>query len=377
MKLTVCMIARNEEATIAKALDSLHWADPHPSPLAQMNGDGLYPLWDELVVVLAGESTDNTEIIARSYGAVVGYYPAPDGVWPTTDDGKELRHYGDAREATERLATSDYVFWIDADERLVKGHELIRKIVEQGKLLGVRPQIKALNGVVQARQGLLHKRGRFKWRGAVHEWLEGMPLLVEPGILYEEIERPDGDRSHGDMFEILRKDMGDKLETHQLYYMAREHLAEKHFGEAIACARLFIEAGGGFPERRSQVQLFAGHAWMELGDLYQARLAFLEAVKEWGNWAEPYYALARVHQEMGMYREAIAWGSAACIFEPGEEVSDPSVYSWRRFDVMAYCLAAVGRYEQAAQYYQKVYEAHPNEATHTNLAKCRRFAEKV
>ncbi len=51
-----------------------------------------------------------------------------------------------------------------------------------------------------------------------------------------------------------------------------------------------------------------------------------------------------------------------------------SVAAWRRFDVMAYCLAQVGRYEGAAQYYEKVLAAHPTPTTEANLRRCRQAA---
>jgi tetratricopeptide (TPR) repeat protein len=167
--------------------------------------------------------------------------------------------------------------------------------------------------------------------------------------------------------------MGDKMETRQLFYICREHLMESHWAEAIACGRLFLEARGGWPERRAQVACFIAQAWTALNDLYQARLAYLDALKEWGNWAEPYYGLALVHRDLGMFREAIAWGTAACLFEPTDEVSNQEIYSWRRFDVMAFCLAQIGRFEQAVSYYEKVAAAHPNPTTEANLRRCKQF----
>ena len=380
--LSVCMIARDEEATIAEALGSLFYDRKDAPAHLPRNEKGQAPIWDELIVVLAGESHDHTREIAQGFEAKIGIYPAPDGRWPVDANGQELRHYGDAREATEALATGDYVLWIDADERLIEGHELIRGVVEQGVLQGVRPHIRPLMNpnISQARQELLHKRGYFKWVGAIHERLKGAPCPVEPRILYDEIPRPGGDRPHGDMYELLRRDMGTRLDQRQLFYIGREHLMDGHYAEAIAVLRLFIEADGGWPERRSQVQTFIGQAWSNLDDPYQARLAYLEAIKEWGNWAEPYYGLALVHRDIGMFREAIAWASAACIFEPGEdsEVFNREIYEWRRFDIMAYCLAQIGRYDQAAAYYEKVARAHPNHTTEANLRRVRgRLKEAV
>jgi len=364
--ITVCMIARNEEATIGEALGSLYT-------------DNNVPLWDELIVTLAGTSVDATETIARGFGAQIARYPAS-GAWPTDADGRELRDYGAAREATESLATGRYVFWIDADERLIRGHDVIRRIAEQARLPGVRPRIRLIGGIEHARQELLHRRGMYHWKGAIHERLEGIPVPVERGILYEEIARPDGDRPHGEMFELLRTEMGTTLKTRELYYLAREHLNEQQWAQGIACGRLFLDAGGGWPEQRSQMHVYLAQAWIALGDVHQARQSYLEAIKEFGPWCEPYYGLAVLHRDLGLYLEAVMWAAAALVpaFDSDDdmqaEARNPEVYAWRRFDVMAFCLAALGRYEEAARYYDMVERAHPNEVTIANVRRCRELA---
>lgn len=384
-KLTVCMIARDEEATIALALDSLYLDRPDADPALPRNDAGDAPIWDELIVLLAGESTDNTELIAKAYGAKVAIYPAPDGRWPVDAKGVELRNYGEAREACEALATGEYVLWIDGDERLVEGHKLIRAIVEQGLLPGVRPKIRALNSNrLDTRQELLHKRGRYRWRGAIHEWLEGMPVPVENGIVYEEIARPGGDRPHGDMFELLRGEMGLKLDTRQLYYIGREHLnasveegAAPHWAEAVACCKLFLEARGGWPERRAQVAVFMAQAWEQMQDEYQARLAYLRAIEEWGNWAEPYYALSCLAARQGLMQEALGWASAALWFKPTDECANLEIYEWRRYEQIAFCLARIGQYAAAVPYYERVMAAHPNDVSANNLKRCREMMQEA
>lgn len=86
ISLSACLIVKNEEKHIAKCLNSLRGAV------------------DEIVVVDTG-STDATVAIAQSLGAKVSHFE-----W--CDDFSAARNYALS------LATSDWVLWIDADERL-------------------------------------------------------------------------------------------------------------------------------------------------------------------------------------------------------------------------------------------------------------------
>jgi len=74
----------------------------------------LVPYVDEIVVLLGGESTDNTEEIARKY---------TDKVFPFEwcDD------FSAARNALFSHCTSDWIFWIDADD-VVEKPELLREL---------------------------------------------------------------------------------------------------------------------------------------------------------------------------------------------------------------------------------------------------------
>ncbi|MGQ5287804.1 glycosyltransferase family 2 protein [Pectobacterium actinidiae] len=84
-KLSVIIITKNESELIEECLQSISWAD-------------------EIIVVDSG-STDNTVEIAHQYGAKV--YQHND--WPG---------YGKQRQRAQGYASGDYIFFIDADERM-------------------------------------------------------------------------------------------------------------------------------------------------------------------------------------------------------------------------------------------------------------------
>lgn len=84
MKISASIIVRNEEANIAAVCETVAWADE--------------------IVIVDSDSTDRTVEIARRY---------TDRVF-----NREFRGYKDKHEFADAQTTGDWIFWIDADERV-------------------------------------------------------------------------------------------------------------------------------------------------------------------------------------------------------------------------------------------------------------------
>ncbi|OOF50073.1 glycosyltransferase [Rodentibacter genomosp. 1] len=84
--ISIAMIVKNEAKDLALCLDTVKdWVDE--------------------IIILDSGSTDNTKEIALSYGAK--FYENTD--WPG---------FGKQRQIAQQYVTCDYVFWLDADERV-------------------------------------------------------------------------------------------------------------------------------------------------------------------------------------------------------------------------------------------------------------------
>src|SRR5574341_610972 len=84
MKISATIIVRNEENNIAEVCQAVAWADE--------------------IVIVDSDSTDRTVEIARRY---------TDKVF-----NREFRGYKDKHEFADAQTTGDWIFWIDADERV-------------------------------------------------------------------------------------------------------------------------------------------------------------------------------------------------------------------------------------------------------------------
>ncbi|MGH9847086.1 MAG: glycosyltransferase family 2 protein [Blastocatellia bacterium] len=84
MKISATIIVRNEEENIAAVCETVAWADE--------------------IVIVDSDSTDRTVEIARRYTGKVFH--------------REFRGYKDKHEFADAQTTGDWIFWIDADERV-------------------------------------------------------------------------------------------------------------------------------------------------------------------------------------------------------------------------------------------------------------------
>lgn len=310
--LTCLVIARDEASVIGRCLASL-------------------PEHDELIVVDTGSSDDTCEI-AKSYGAKIARFD-----W--------VSDFAAARNFAESLATSDYVFWIDADEELVAGHGVVKDVVREGKLVSVRPTVELMlpNGEVGRpflRQDLLHRKGSHKWAGKIHEWTEGPLGKAEPRIVYREIARPEGDKPHS--WDALRESADADLSDRSLFYLAAAHGTLGHYVESLALYDFMLSLPGPTNTMRSRACWMKGHIYRSKGDFASATRCYLDAIYQCPELAEPYYYLGEMFLEAGRLPLAFAWLSASMPIQQQEFSYDLDVYTTLRHQKMQEVLEKIG-----------------------------------
>jgi (heptosyl)LPS beta-1,4-glucosyltransferase len=96
MRISATIIVRNEERNIAEVCETVAWADE--------------------IIIVDSDSTDRTVEIARNYTDKIFNRP--------------FRGYKDKHEFADSQTTGDWIFWIDADERVTSE---LRDTIENAK----------------------------------------------------------------------------------------------------------------------------------------------------------------------------------------------------------------------------------------------------
>ena len=236
--ISLCMIVRDEEAVLGRCLDSVA------------------PYVDEIVVVDTG-SSDRTKEIARQYGANVY-----DFEW--IDDFAAARNFAFSR------ATMDYILWLDADDYL--------KPEDGGRLADLKRTLDpAYNAVTMPyilstdesgkpsfslrRHRLVRRSCRFRWIGAVHEYLEVRgPVFHSDVCVTHAKEKPYTDRNL--RIYRARQSRGEAFSPRDLYYFANELRDHGLYEEACDYYERFLHTGRGWVEDNIQ-------ACLKLADCYR------------------------------------------------------------------------------------------------------------
>lgn len=194
MKISLCMIVKNEEKILRNCLDSLK------------------ELVEEMIIVDTG-STDKTKEIAKEYTPYVYEY-----AW--TNDFAAARNFAFSK------ATGDYIYSADADEIIDEENRLkfkaMKKVllpeIEIVQMIYVTEQLNhpTENFVKDYRPKLFKRLREFTWIDPIHETVNTSPVIYNSDI--EIIHKPQGSHSNRDfrLFEKLLEEKGtlsDRLLT--------------------------------------------------------------------------------------------------------------------------------------------------------------------
>lgn len=256
MKLTVALIVKNEEVMLAGCLDSINGAD-------------------ELVIIDTG-STDKTIEIAKRYTDKI----FTDYTWED--------HFAKARNHAISKCTGDWIFTIDADDRLEKdGIAKLRKVVEMypdEDCFDVR--YISVKGDQEHKLPVLYKRRNdIYWKDAAHNCLS-KTAKINSGIIirfgYSPAHAKDSDRT----FRILKKAVKeDPTKPRGLFYLSREYHYKKEWVNCIAMTEQYLKVAIWGPEIADAWLRKARCLWA-LNKGEEARSACLEALKVNMNFKE-------------------------------------------------------------------------------------------
>lgn len=288
-KICLCMIVRNEHATLERCLTSVRDAV------------------DDIVIVDTGSTDDTREIAARFTPNVYSY------AW--RDDFAAARNYSFSK------ATGDYIMWLDADD--VLGDQARAQLIALKAELDARmPDVVMMKyclaydsagncTVWNYRERLLKRSVGFCWTGAVHEVIAPYGQIERSEIAIE--HRPDAkpltDRNLRIYEGIVAS--GKPLTARDLYYYARELYGHRRYADAAARFDEFLQRPNGWIEDRYAACLLLGECRAGMGDERGELAAYYRALEQGEVRAAVCCALGRWYVNRKFYHAAEFWFRAA------------------------------------------------------------------
>lgn len=283
--VSLCMIVKNEEAVLARCLDSL-------------NG-----LMDEIIIVDTG-STDSTKDIAGLYTDKVYDYE-----W--TDD------FAAARNFSFSLATMDYIYAPDADEVLddinrmrfeqLKAALLPEVEIVQMKYHTVTGFDTVLNSKTEYRPKLFRRLRTFTWIDPIHETVRTSPVVYDSDI--EILHMPQSMHSKRDFSIFLKAYKRDGMLSPRICNMyARELIKggdENDFKDALPVFLQLYECTESEDARKEYACVLA-HAYRLM---HEPDFFFKYALKDMVTSAcsEMCYEIGLYYEAEADYNEAVVW----------------------------------------------------------------------
>jgi len=259
--ISVCIIAKNEEAVLGDCLESVKDAD-------------------EIVVCDTG-STDTTVQIAESYGAKVCHFE-----W--CDDFAKARNYA------KQHCTAEWILSIDADETLQEGGmDKIRALPLDGHDAVNIILRGAFTNNTHIMPRLFRNNPIALWVGEVHEVINMKPSMdsdIEIRYGYSPSHALDPERT----IRILSKQ--EPKDGRTCYYLAREYWYKKEFDVAIRWFKKCLEQST-FPGERADAWLYMARCYWKLSLGDRARECCANALIVNAHFQEAAYFMAELSWE--------------------------------------------------------------------------------
>lgn len=291
MTVSVALIVKNEERSLARCLDSFAAAV------------------DEVVVVDTG-STDATKEIARRYTNRLY-------------DFEWRQDFAAARQYAFDRATSEWVVWVDADD-VLRHAERIRPLVA-----AAAADVDGFHWPYEYehddwgnpvckfwRERCVRNNGAFRWAGRVHEVLiEQRPCRMVRSSEVVVEHRRDRARVPQKLkrnLDILEDEYaaacadGQRPAPRLLFYLASEYTSAGETQKALSLFQQYLQAGD-WDDERYLAQTRVADIFRGQGRYEQAICADLQALKICPHWPDAYFGLAETYYYLRDWHKVVHW----------------------------------------------------------------------
>lgn len=326
VSISLCMIVKNEEATLARCLSSVAG------------------LVDEIVILDTG-STDRTKEIAAEFHAHVH-----DFVW--------INDFAAARNRAFELASKEYILWLDADDVLKpEDQEKFRSLAsalpwstDAVSMVYNLAHDAFGNVTASLRRNRLVRRSRgFRWIGIVHEYLEVYGSILPADIAVTHDRQHTQSSRNLNIYEQRLAD-GATFTPRDWFYFSNELFDHQNWSRAAEHYERFLALAEGWVEDKISACGRAAECYFNLGDKHRARERALASFAYALPRAENCCRLGSFYLSDGQYAEAAWWYKLATTLAIPADMQAPvqhACWTWLPHLQLCVCYDRLGQYELA------------------------------
>ena len=337
MKITLCVIAGNEEANIERFIRSFSDA------------------FDALVLVSAigNQEPDHTLQIAGDLCGELGKEFFSDSYLNDTDV-PHVDHFGKARQMAWKIAQDncddgDYLFWADCDDVLALGAaQAIRDSADGGEydVLIMPYHVKGGGKQIVWRERMARKEAGTYWRYPIHEQVaftkDVKYKLVKDAIFVHSPQNVNGSKSERNLT-ILKRETYDSARN--FFYMAQEYFHRQDHKNTIKAAKAALACPGLETLERYELYLQLAQTPGNDSKEYAAKAYALMPDRR-----EALALLANYSILDGNYETALELASAMMALKLPNKTywsMDHDWYGWKGEELNRHCLRLNGKAQEA------------------------------
>ncbi|WP_238858852.1 MULTISPECIES: glycosyltransferase family 2 protein [unclassified Clostridium] len=353
MKLSICMMVKNEEKFLDKCLTHLK---------------GFMKNIDSELIIVDTGSEDRTLDIAKKYTDRVYFH-------------KWNNNFSEMRNITISYATGEWIFIIDADEMLIEYDDIIKFLYNKyaEKYNTVFINIKNLTDSndntsysILSSPRIFRNNGEFKYEGAVHN----IPKLKKPcaylngaiehyGYIFEDVNFTENKfkRTSAILKNELEKNPDNIYYLYQLSVSYSMHEDKQEALNSILKAFQFVEKKIAKNDLKEYLYVYTQLAlcYLKLDDLRKVEYVCAKAIEAQIYHIDIYYLLGKSRLILGKSKEAIeAYEQYLVIlnnYENKDNISNQAYYHGKRdyvfFDLFVlYC--KIEKFDKALECYSKI-----------------------
>lgn len=352
VSISLCMIVKNEEDTLAKCLTSVK------------------DLVEEIIIIDTG-STDKTKEIAGLFTNKIY-------------DFKWVNDFSVARNYSFSKATKDYIFWLDADDVLLDEDRKKFKFVKENLnpnidvvMMKYNYSFDSKGNVVLShyRERILKREKNFRWSDPIHEFTNFSGNIVNSDVVITHRKTHGNSRRNLDILENMLTE-GKELTPRNMFYLARERFNVGEYDGAIEYFIKHLDSEQGLPADNITSCIHLAKAYRIKKDWKNMKKALARSFEYDTPRAEVCCLMGYCYKENEDYKKAIIW------FELATKLEMPTTWGpllheyWGFVPCIELCVChyRLGNIEEAIKYNNMAAEHDPN---HPSVLQNKRSFEKM